>query len=412
MTTEQRIRNAIKSVSDCQPFFTALAYGLTVRKDDNVPTMGTDGEDVVYNEKFVDSLRDDELNGVVLHEILHCAFEHLWRRKERDPLLWNMATDYAINPTVVDNFPLPKGTLIDMRYVGLSADEIYELLKKRFKNQNKSGKGKSSKQSGKGQGESTPQEQSWCDKKEWDGQGDKEKNPIKKMFKKEKSEAEKKRIQDNWAKKLDQAIHQTQGDIPGNLKRIIEKKYYIPTINWSELVKNLLSEDETDYDFSSPDRRFLESDFYLPNLYSQDKLKDVVFAYDTSGSISQEDLHAYVQETINLFENFYNLEGWITVCDAKVHSFQQIDLKSADFNDFGFTGWGGTDFIPVFDEIKKRQLRPKALFYFTDTEGSFPHEAPEFPVYWLVRSQIMSKQQSDSMMSQVPFGTVIPFMSK
>ncbi|RYD61691.1 MAG: hypothetical protein EOP83_16450, partial [Verrucomicrobiaceae bacterium] len=37
------------------------------------------------------------------HEILHCIYDHLGRRGGRDPKLLNMAQDYVINYTLVED---------------------------------------------------------------------------------------------------------------------------------------------------------------------------------------------------------------------------------------------------------------------------------------------------------------------
>ena len=69
-------------------------------------------------------------------------------------------------------------------------------------------------------------------------------------------------------------------------------------------------------------------------------------------------------ETQSLMKNFTNLQGWAAICDADVHVFQELDTQKG-FNDFGFVGGGGTDFRPVFDKIERKNIKPKALFYFT-----------------------------------------------
>ena len=57
--------------------------------------MATDGRRIVYNPAFVEKLSPAELEGVLAHEIMHCALAHHCRRGERDTQLWNQATDYS-----------------------------------------------------------------------------------------------------------------------------------------------------------------------------------------------------------------------------------------------------------------------------------------------------------------------------
>jgi hypothetical protein len=112
-----------------QPFFGALALRLNVREDPTAKTFWVDGETLGYNPTYMESLSDLEVRGVVAHEVLHVANGHCWRQGARDPDRWNDACDYAINPIVLSSgMVLPKGALVDPRYTGKSAEEIYGLL--------------------------------------------------------------------------------------------------------------------------------------------------------------------------------------------------------------------------------------------------------------------------------------------
>lgn len=397
------IQEAIDTICEKEPLWSSLVTRLKPVEDkENCPTLGTDGEHLYYNPDFLKKLTKEETCAVVLHEVLHCAFQHQWRKEDRDDLGWNIATDFAINTVVNESFALPKGSLLDMKFYGMSAEEIYD----QFPKKGAKGKGNKSKSQGGSEG---GKQQGWCEKDSWD---DKQKGKSKSggglldKFKKKKprgtmSPAEKEAM---WKDAFDETFLKNFGKLPDSLKRVIEKSYYVPVIDWSSLVASLLSEDTNDYTFAQPDRRFMDAEYVLPGLHSIDRLKDVVFAYDTSGSISNEDLHSYYEETLNLFSNFSSLQGWIAVCDAYLHSFKEISPQQ-DFEDFNFMGGGGTDFNPVFDKIKSKDMKPKALFYFTDTEGYFPSEEPEYPVFWLVRSQI-----GENYPLNVPFGTVIRFL--
>lgn len=386
------IQDAIEEICVREPLFTSLVLGLTPVKDnENCPTLGTDGEHLFYNTDFLETLNDEETCAVVLHEVLHCAFAHVWRREDRDAFRWNVATDFAINTVVDETFKLPKGSLLDPKYYGMSAEDIYESLEG---------------EKGKKQG--------WCEKDGWDGKGDKKKGSGKpslaeKIFgkkPKKKSTMSKAEKEAKWKQLMKESILDNYGKLPGSLKRMVENTHYVPVLDWASLVASLLSEDENDYTFSNPDRRFLDGDIVMPGQFSIDRLKDVIFAYDTSGSIGEDDLKAFYHETLALFDNFSSFQGWIAMCDADLHSFKEAD-PSKSFEDFDFYGGGGTDFNPVFDEIKKRGLKPKGLFYFTDTYGDFPDEEPPYPVFWLVRSQV-----GENHPLPVPFGEVIRFMGR
>ena len=45
---------------------------------DYIPTAATNGRDVIYGRDFVDSLTDQEVRGLVLHENKHKMYQHLF----------------------------------------------------------------------------------------------------------------------------------------------------------------------------------------------------------------------------------------------------------------------------------------------------------------------------------------------
>jgi len=91
--------------------------------------MATDGVSLFYNPEFVETLNAATLAGNLAHEVMHPALHHHVRRSGRDPKRWNVACDYAINPLLVDaGLSLPEGVLIDDRFRGMSAEQIYNLL--------------------------------------------------------------------------------------------------------------------------------------------------------------------------------------------------------------------------------------------------------------------------------------------
>jgi predicted metal-dependent peptidase len=64
----------------------------------------------------------------------------------------------------------------------------------------------------------------------------------------------------------------------------------------------------------------------------------------------------------------------------------------------GASGGGGTSFIPPFEWIKANDDEEKidAAVYLTDLMGSFPREAPPYPVIWCT-----------ILPGEVPFGDVV-----
>jgi predicted metal-dependent peptidase len=60
-------------------------------------------------------------------------------------------------------------------------------------------------------------------------------------------------------------------------------------------------------------------------------------------------------------------------------------------------GGGGTEFAPCFDWVEERGIMPQTMVFLTDLSGSFPSDAPCYPVLWASNGR-----------RQAPFGAVIP----
>jgi predicted metal-dependent peptidase len=114
-------------------FFGNLATRLKlVNADEWCSTAATDGRNFYYNSRFIKMLRPKELEFLFGHEVLHVVYDHFGRRNERDPQLWNVANDFAVNGDLVKHTIGEKITtvpcLYDSKYDGLSSEEIYDDL--------------------------------------------------------------------------------------------------------------------------------------------------------------------------------------------------------------------------------------------------------------------------------------------
>jgi hypothetical protein len=122
-------------------FFAQLLSKLNIYgvSDPRYQTMCTNGFNIQYHPDFVLGQSDPAIRFVLCHEILHCVGDHMSRRGSRDPLLWNYACDYAINPilnveVVGGAFEWPSNLdgsrmgLYEEKYEGMKAEDIYDLL--------------------------------------------------------------------------------------------------------------------------------------------------------------------------------------------------------------------------------------------------------------------------------------------
>lgn len=128
-----------------------------------------------------------------------------------------------------------------------------------------------------------------------------------------------------------------------------------------------------------------------PLEYREDlRIRSFVIAVDTSGSISEELVHAFLQKTFNILkasESFFSrVDIRILQCDMQIQDelrvTSQMDLDAA-LEKLTLKGFGGTDFRPVFEYID-RQIRSgelqqlKGLLYFTDGCGTYPQRKPDY----------------------------------
>jgi predicted metal-dependent peptidase len=114
-------------------FFGNLATRLKlVNADEWCSTAATDGRHFYYNSRFIQMLRPKEIEFLFGHEVLHCVYDHFGRRGNRDPQLFNIANDFAVNADLIKHRVGEKITTVpclhDSKYDGMSSEEIYDVL--------------------------------------------------------------------------------------------------------------------------------------------------------------------------------------------------------------------------------------------------------------------------------------------
>lgn len=267
------------------PFFGSLALRLNLKEDTSCETAWVNGIDIGFNPDFVAGMTTDEIKGLWIHEILHCALNHQNRRNNRDPREWNIACDYAVNDIALESKSiLPNGALFSKEFKGKSADEIFSILGKRKRksndstqNGNEAQKGQDSQGQGQsnenGQGElQNGQNSSKQGKKgqSENGQGSPEcfgevrDNPTKGNEESSNNEQEW-----NIATIQSANIAKAQGNhVPESIKRMIED-ILEPKLDWKEILKRFIQNcAKNNYSWSKPNRRYIYNGLYLPSLHS------------------------------------------------------------------------------------------------------------------------------------------------
>lgn len=391
-STQLKLTRARAQLVLRQRFFATLCLRLNLIAA-GVPTMATNGKVIYYNSAFVDSLTPEELEGLLAHEVLHCALAHHCRRGTRDPRLWNEAADFAINPILLKNgFVLPAGALIKDEYEGLSVEEIYA------RRQQDSGSGGSppfhspSPQGSAPDANAPPRTQS-----QTAGEADDLAEPRPGGFGEvldatddlgnPASEAEKTRQEREWSIAAEQAMRagkacgQEAADIDRPLKETRESKQDWRAVLWEFVGATIPS----DYRWCPPNRRFVASGLYLPSVHREGVGK-IVIGMDTSGSIGVEALKQCAGEISAISDQVQPEVIYVVYCDEAVNRTQEfgpsepITLEPR--------GGGGTNFRPVFEWVEKNNVLPACLIYLTDLEcNDYPDAAPGYPVLWVTDSR-------------------------
>jgi predicted metal-dependent peptidase len=332
-------------------FFGNLATRLKlVNADEWCGTAATDGRNFYYNSRFIDMLRPKEVEFLFGHEVLHVVYDHMGRRGNRDPQLWNIADDYCVNSDLVKHRVGEKittvGCLHDPKYDGMCAEEVYDIL---YQNAEKISLDSLVAQL----------LDDHLDGEDGDGSG---KGPRK------LSQAEKDALRDEIKEAVLSAAAATEnaGSIPAGIRRMIQDLTE-PKMNWRELLRmQLESTIKSDYSWMRTSRKGWDMDAVMPGM-KFDPMIDIAISIDASGSISKEMLKDFLGEVQGIMESFPSYRIHVVTFDTKIYNPQQYNSDNLEtIADYEIKGGGGTDFDCVFDYFKQEDIEPKRHIMFTD----------------------------------------------
>lgn len=380
-------------------FFGSLTLRLDLAPEWGLETMATDGKAVYYDPDFVAATPPDQLIGVYIHELLHNIFAHGARMGGRDPKLWNIAADLAINPEVVGmGFRLPDCALMpgsgEFRALpaGLTAEEYYSRL-------SEGGQGGGRPGDEDGDGDEQGDEQGEGEGKGKGGQDPGKCGGVRQPGSGDPAEARK--AEEDWRVNTLAAAAAVKaacrGDLPAGIDRIVGA-VAAPKVDWKAALRDFISRAaKNDVSWRRLNRRMLGQGMTLPGMYSEE-LGDVVLAVDTSGSIDDAMIRTFGAEVQGILDA-YECSMTVLYCDAKIHRIQT--WKSSDGPlVMEPAGGGGTSHRPVFDWLDQQDQLPACVVCLTDLETVFPDRGPECPVLWAV--------VNDRPTRQPPFGAVVP----
>ena len=392
LTAEQRIERIhvqlMKHPNFCLFAGLFMIGKVEVRDKTSSGTAQTNGVDVVYDRKFVDSLNDKQLAFLILHENMHKAYRHLvvWQSlNKKNSRLANMACDYVINLQIRDYDPENDMTdfptdaqgnvlgLIDERFRGMDSGQVFKILEE----EQQGGRG------GGGDKES-------LDGHDWDEAQD--------MSEQDKEEV---------AKEIESALRQGSmlvGKMGGNVSREMGD-LLVPKVNWREALRDFVKtamhgKDKTTW--KRLHKRYIAADLIMPSSYSE-KVGGIAIGVDTSGSIGGEELSQFLSEVKSICDEVSPEQIDLLYWDTHVASRETYrDNELAGLVETTKpAGGGGTEpaCLPKF--MKKHDIKPECLIILTD--GYIPSQNPsdwsiEAPILWCIKG---NSQFNESVVGKV-----------
>jgi len=383
MSIDEKMTKAKIWLLTKRPWFGQLSCYLNIIENKFVPTAGIDLRgNLYYNPEWCSKLTDKQFRGLLCHEVLHLALQHIPRCGDRNKNLWNIAADLKVNIEILNDTDIelpPKALKPDAygqgyKFDGGKIDNVYEattencytIMRKKMK--------------------TPPQTDQDLIIMTDDP---KKKQELEDAGIKPISSGQAAGLGRDWQSRVYSASQMSKGDMPAGVAREIFKLEH-SELPWGSIIKQRMRKLAMKRSWKKPSKRYLP--WYFPGRIKNEGVK-IVAVIDTSGSMSKEQITKALSELYGLMRAFTFMELWVTDCDAKVYEAKKV--KITDLSKLLLSGGGGTDFRPAFDWVKKNMKDDiDCLLFFTDLCGNFPTEKPSYETFWV----------TDTKNVNVPFG--------
>jgi len=427
------LARATKELMLKEPFYGLFLITLNKVWIDSIDTAGVSKNGInmqlAINPVFWMNLSSEYKVGILKHELLHIAFQHLTLRdRYKSHKLFNIAADLEINQ-YIDRAYLPGGNYPDKETYEadlkifmdevkrkLKADEytkeearaqmlklpIRALFLEDFKELNldtKAGTDYYYKKLQEAQ-QSGPDGKGGCpyldELMQGGGEGEGEGKPgdprephhahaTWKEFD-ALDEAEKKLIQkqvDYQLKGVAEQVQKSRGYVPGEIADYINGLFddTPPKFDWKGFLRMFVG--GSIKTFTKKSRRKLSRRYEdNPGLRIKQK-KHILVGIDTSGSVSNDELVEFFNEIHHMHKT--GAEVTVAQCDASISSVKSYK-RPAD-GKIEVTGRGGTSFQPVIDYYNENKRKFSCLVYLTDGEAPAPDPKPRGRMLWVLSSR-------------------------
>lgn len=451
-----KMRRVIWRINKYHPVYSSILSHVNIygTNDPRYTTMATNGVDIIFSPKFVEEQTEKALAFVLIHEVLHCLLRHNERLGDKTHEVWNYATDYAINPIIVNDtlyvdgkleWPKMDGErmgLYEPDYVGLTADAIYKILIDDYTPKPKEkpfdtiiGKitpqiiedliiqiSNDSVKNEPNDDEPNGDEPIFTDKTtivEAPGDIPGEKRVTRDVTKGEIIGSKVDIIKNGITRTIDweditrSAIRRHGDNMSDISKKILgqtigaDKK---PIVNWEQELKKFFDIALKKANYRPYDKRTIAAGRYdwTSKRSGINTLKIIVVAVDTSGSISTDQLKVFINQAYHLSVSFDPDRVIILYVSDSVDDFDDLDPKlkqQPDFRKVKSTYGNNGGFTHPFRWLRERNIIPSVFVYCTDTQADMPNPSlNNIPAYrnkcfWLVCSRLVYNYP--------PFGRVL-----
>lgn len=410
-------------------FLDRALFRMPMIPTDTVETYGVNGRVIYFQaEHVLRSFRQEpnRCTRAFLHMILHCIFSHPFQYEKMEREYWDFACDVAVEQSILDlrladtrlDADTKREKLLKQfaeEVPALTAERVYRFLKD---HPERAGEWLASTRlfvqddhihwippkevdaadrTGDTITMDTRTAMMGCHEADTGEEGEDQVEDLE--------EALVGQSQDDWADvsqhaKLDlETFSREQGFGAGsllrNLKEALREKYDYGAFlkRFAVLGEEMhINDEEFDYVYYTYGLQLYGNlPLVEPLEYRENKrIREFVIAIDTSGSCQGATVEKFLRKTYDILKNtesyFRRVNIHIIQCDSKI----QRDVKvtsdeefDAYMQDVELSGFGGTDFRPVFAYVDEMIARHefqdlRGLIYFTDGQGTFPERMPDY----------------------------------
>ena len=300
-------------------------------------------------------------------------------------LFRSMACDFVINILIHDSdtnytdVKLPDSALLDFKYRGLDAGEVFRRLKKEAE-----GGSIHVKTVGDQEGKDVPVVEGegigGFDEHDWDG-----------------AEGMTNEEREQLARDVDQALRQgailagkMSANIPREIAELTEAK-----VDWREALREFVTSFCMDKDESTwrrPSRRWIGQDVYMPSSIGE-SVGRIVLGIDMSGSIGSAEISAFLSEVKKICETVrpegIDLLYWDTaVCQHEKYDQDQLENLLSTTKP---RGGGGTDPQCIVDHMSQHKIKAECAVILTDGYVGSWGQGWSCPTLWGITSDVVSE---------------------